>query len=94
MNLDVHVDEIQGSQMAAKIMGKFSISDMRLDFTAIAFGRIGGQNVGVKLSEVVQSSLRDAGLDPEEVAMSLQKDLLEGNLSIPDGVTREQFVDD
>ena len=94
MNLDVHVDEIQGSQMAAKIMGKFSIADMRLDFTAIAFGRIGGQNVGVKLSEVVQSSLRDAGLDPEEVAMSLQKDLLEGNLSIPDGVTREQFVDD
>ena len=94
MNLDVHVEEIQGSQMAAKIMGKFSISDMRLDFTAIAFGRIGGQNVGVKLSEAVQSSIRDAGLDPEEVAMSLQKNLLEGNLSIPEGVTREQFVDD
>ncbi len=94
MNLDVHVDEIEGSQMAAKIMGKFSASGMRLDFTAIAFGRIGGQNVGVKLSESVQSSLKDAGLDPEEVAMDLQKDLLEGKLSIPDNVTKEKFIDD
>ena len=54
MNLDVHVEKIQGSQMAAKIIGKFSASGMRLDFMAIAFGRIGGQNVGVKLSEQVQ----------------------------------------
>ena len=44
MNLDVHVEKIQGSQMAAKIIGKFSASGMRLDFMAIAFGRIGGQN--------------------------------------------------
>ena len=94
MNLDVHVEKIQGSQMAAKIVGKFSASGMRLDFMAIAFGRIGGQNVGVKLSEQVQTSLKNAGLDPEDVAMRLQKNLLEGNLSIPENVTREEFVDD
>ena len=35
-----------------------------------------------------------AGLDPEDVAMRLQKNLLEGNLSIPENVTREEFVDD
>ena len=75
MNLDVHVEKIQGSQMAAKIIGKFSASGMRLDFMAIAFGRIGGQNVGVKLSEQVQASLKNAGLDPEDVAMRLQKNV-------------------
>ncbi len=37
--------------MAAKITGNFVINENSFRFTAIAFGRIGGQNVGVKLSK-------------------------------------------
>ncbi|MDI1495839.1 MAG: hypothetical protein K8823_1147 [Cenarchaeum symbiont of Oopsacas minuta] len=94
MNLDVHVKQINGTQMAAKIKGTFTISRTTLDFTAIAFGRIGGQNVGVKLSDVVQEELKKLNLDPEDIAMQLQKNLLQGDLTIPDNVTKEEFIDD
>ena len=44
--------------MAAKINGTFDIDDNSFEFTAIAFGRIGGQNIGVKLSEETQNKLK------------------------------------
>ena len=40
--------------MAAKISGIFEIDKNSFPFTAIAFGRIGGQNVAVKLTEDVE----------------------------------------
>ena len=49
MNLKVHINNIHGSQMAAKITGTFEIENNSFRFNAIAFGRIGGQNVGAKL---------------------------------------------
>jgi len=42
--------------MAAKITGKFSIDDNDFRFTAIAFGRIGGQNVGAKISKKLKKN--------------------------------------
>ncbi len=45
--------------MAAKIVGNFSIEQNSFPFTGIAFGRIGGQNVGVKLTEEVEKKLLD-----------------------------------
>ena len=48
MDLKVHINNIHGSQMAAKITGKFTLDNNEFRFTAIAFGRIGGQNVGAK----------------------------------------------
>ena len=43
--------------MAAKITGKFEIDNNSFRFTAIAFGRIGGQNVGVKISKTTEKAL-------------------------------------
>jgi len=63
-------------------------------FTAIAFGRIGGQNVGVKISKTTEKSLEKLGYNVEEIIMTLQKNLLQGNLSLPEGLKRETFVDD
>ena len=80
--------------MAAKIIGKFEIEHNLFKFTAIAFGRIGGQNVGVKISKTTEKSLEKLGYDVEEVIMTLQKNLLEGNLSLPEGLKRDTFVDD
>ena len=88
--MDVHI-----SKMAAKIDGKFTLDGKtEFPFEAIAFGRIGGQNVGAILSESVESDLRVAGYDPEDVIMQLQKSLLQGDLTLPEGLSRETFADD
>ncbi len=94
MELKVHINNIHGSQMAAKIMGKFTLDDNEFRFTAIAFGRIGGQNVGAKLSKITEKELEKLGYDVEEVIILLQKNLLQGDLTLPEGLSRESFVDD
>ena len=94
MDLKVHINNIHGSQMAAKITGKFIIDENDFRFTAIAFGRIGGQNVGAKLSKSTETELEKLGYDVEEVIMLLQQNLLQGDLTLPEGLTRESFVDD
>jgi len=80
--------------MAAKINGTFDIDDNSFEFTAIAFGRIGGQNIGVKLSEKTKNKLKSLEYNVEQVIDELQKKLISGNLSIPDGLKRESFIDD
>ena len=94
MDLKVHINNIHGSQMAAKITGKFTLDEHDFRFTAIAFGRIGGQNVGAKLSKETESELKKLGYDVDEVIMSLQTNLLQGNLTLPEGLKKESFVDD
>ena len=80
--------------MAAKINGTFEIDDNSFEFTAIAFGRIGGQNIGVKLSEETENELKSFEYNVEHVIDDLQKKLVSGILSVPDGLKRESFVDD
>ena len=94
MDLKVHINNIHGSQMAAKISGNFTIDDNSFRFTAIAFGRIGGQNIGAKLSKETEKKLESLGYDVDEVIMNLQKNLLHGDLTLPEGLKRESFVDD
>jgi len=90
----VHVNNVDGTQMAAKIEGTFEIDTNSFEFLAIAFGRIGGQNIGVKLSEETENKLKELGYVSDKVVDELQKKLISGNLSIPDGLKRESFVDD
>ena len=94
MDLKVNITNIHGSQMAAKITGNFTIDDNSFRFTAIAFGRIGGQNIGAKLSKETEKKLESLGYDVDEVIMNLQKNLLHGDLTLPEGLKRESFVDD
>ena len=94
MDLKVHINNIHGSQMAAKITGTFTIDGNSFRFNAIAFGRIGGQNIGAKISKATESKLKKFGYDIDTVIMSLQKNLLQGNLTLPDWVKKESFVDD
>ena len=94
MDIKVNINNIHGSQMAAKISGNFVIDDHSFRFTAIAFGRIGGQNIGAKLSKETEKKLELLGYDIEEVIMTLQKNLLHGDLTLPEGLKRESFVDD
>lgn len=94
MKLSVYVNNMHGSQMAAKITGRFTVDEHSFRFTAIAFGRIGGQNVGAKLSRVTQQELKRLGYDVEEVIVSLQSHLLRGEMTIPKGLKKESFADD
>ena len=80
--------------MAAKIEGTFGLDDNTFDFLAIAFGRIGGQNIGVKLSEEIENKLKELGYNVDEIIGELQKNLISGNLNIPDNLKRESFIDD
>ena len=80
--------------MAAKINGTFEIDADSFEFLAIAFGRIGGQNIGVKLSEETENKLKSLEYNVEEVINELQKKLISGDLSVPEGLKRESFIDD
>jgi hypothetical protein len=94
LDIKVHVSNVDGTQMAAKINGTFDIDNNSFEFTAIAFGRIGGQNIGVKLSEETQNKLKTLEYNVDQVIDDLQKKLVSGSLSVPDGLKRESFVDD
>ena len=80
--------------MAAKIIGKFIVDNNEFRFTAIAFGRIGGQNIGAKISKNTEKKLEKLGYDPEDIILLLQRNLLQGDLTLPEGLRRESFVDD
>jgi len=94
MDLKVHINNLHGSQMAAKITGKFILDGNEFRFTAIAFGRIGGQNIGAKISKTTEKELEKLGYDVEEVIILLQRNLLQGDLTLPEGLTKDSFVDD
>ncbi|MDH3191334.1 MAG: hypothetical protein OEM18_01425 [Nitrosopumilus sp.] len=93
MNLKVHINNVHGSQMAAKITGKFTVDKYTFRFNAIAFGRIGGQNVGAKISKTTEKELKRLGYDVDKVITSLQANLLQGDLTLPKGLKRESFAD-
>ena len=80
--------------MSAKIIGNFVIDKNSFSFNGIAFGRIGGQNVGVKLTEDVEKNIKDLGYDLDVVIDTLQKNLIQGDLTLPEGLQRESFADD
>jgi|TARA_B100001013_G_scaffold105711_1_gene60332 hypothetical protein len=94
LKIIVNIKEIDGTQMAAKIIGDFKIDENSFPFTAIAFGRIGGQNIGAKLSNETENKIKELGYDLDEVIGQLQRNLLQGNLNLPEGLKKESFIDD
>lgn len=79
--------------MAAKITGIFIIDDNSFKFSAIAFGRIGGHNIGAKISKAVQKELVKLGYDVDEIIGELQQKLVRGDISLPEGLKKESFAD-
>ena len=94
MDLSVNIKNLKGTQMAAKITGTFVVSNNVFPFTAIAFGRIGGHNIGAKISKSTEKKLQKLGFDANEVIDELQKSLIQGNITLPEGLDKESFVDD
>ena len=44
--------------------------------------------------KLTETELKKLGYDVEEVIMTLQQNLLQGDLTLPEGLKRESFVDD
>lgn len=79
--------------MAAKITGIFIVDSRSFKFSAIAFGRIGGHNIGAKISKSIQKELVKLGYDADEVINELQQKLVHGDISLPEGLKKESFAD-
>jgi hypothetical protein len=94
LEIIVNIKEVDGTQMAAKIIGDFQIDKNSFPFMAIAFGRIGGQNIGAKLSDETENKIKELGYDIDEVISELQRNLIQGNLNLPEGLSKESFIDD
>lgn len=93
MQVDVHINDVKGNQMAAKITGTFSVDGNTFKFSAIAFGRIGGHNVGAKISKTTEKALEKLGYDVNAVLDILQQNLVHGNITLPEGLSKESFAD-
>ena len=93
MDIQVHINNVRGSQIAAKITGTFTIDGQPFKFQAIAFGRIGGHNIGAKISKTVEKSLVKLGYDVNEVINELQQRLVRGDITLPEGLTKDSFAD-
>jgi hypothetical protein len=93
MDVAVHINNVKGNQMAAKITGTFTIDSNTFKFFAIAFGRIGGHNIGAKISKTTEKALQKLGYDINEVIDTLQKNLVSGNITLPEGLSKESFAD-
>ena len=93
MNMTVRINNVHGSQIAAKITGTFTIDEQSFRFNAIAFGRIGGHNVGVKISKTTQKMLLKLGYDVDNVIDLLQQKLVRGEIILPEGIKKETFAD-
>ena len=93
MNLQIHIKNVNGSQIAAKITGFFIIDGHEFKFQAIAFGRIGGHNIGAKLTKSVQKELVKLGYNVDEVINDLQQKLVRGDMTLPEGLKKETFAD-
>jgi len=79
--------------MAAKITGIFTIDSHSFKFSAIAFGRIGGHNIGAKISKSTQKELVNLGYDIDEIINELQQKLVKGDITLPEGIKKESFAD-
>ena len=93
MNIQVHINNVRGSQIAAKITGTFAVDEHSFKFQAIAFGRIGGHNIGAKISKTVEKDLIKLGYNVDEVINELQQKLVRGDITLPEGLTKDSFAD-
>ncbi len=72
----------EGGGVASFLTGYVMYHGEKLPFEAVAYGRIGGQNVSPTLSSVAVERLEKLGMDPEVFAASLQRKLVEGEITV------------
>ena len=82
----VFVKSTSGSEIASKLSGYFVVKGHEFRFTAIAFGRIGGHNASIKIPKTTLDKIRKMGIDPEQLQVTIQRKLIEGDIILPEGL--------
>ena len=82
------VDDVSGGDIANIIRGSIIAKGEKVRFTAIAYGRYGGQNVAPKLSAAAKKKLKGIFGDLDAFEEDFQLRLVEGGFDInpKDGV--------
>jgi hypothetical protein len=82
----IFVKSASGSEIASKLSGYFVVEGQEFRFTAIAFGRIGGHNASIKISRTTLDKIKKMGIDPEQLQVTIQRKLIEGDIVLPEGL--------
>jgi hypothetical protein len=83
LKVDVFINNSSGGEVASKLTGYFIVNNKSFRFSAIAFGRIGGHNISLKLSTSSINKLKIMEIDPEKLQLIIQRKLIEGDVNLP-----------
>jgi hypothetical protein len=83
LKVDVFINNSSGGEVASKLTGYFVVKNKSFRFSAIAFGRIGGHNISIKLSTSSINKLTTMEIDPEKLQLTIQRKLIEGDVNLP-----------
>lgn len=83
-DVTVYVLSASPSEIASKVNGYFTVRSEKIRFKAIAFGRIGGHNVNVKIAKKDEERLRKIGVDPEALIIKVQRKMVLGDMIMPE----------
>jgi hypothetical protein len=82
LDININIKHVVEGALASKLSGYFLIHDNKFNFSAVAFGRIGGHNINVKISRTTSDKIRKLNLDPEIVILIIQRKIIEGDITI------------
>ena len=79
-DVTVFITNASGEGVASKIQGYFILNNERFRFSSIAFGRIGGHNVSLKIANSSLQKIKKMGIDTENLQLIIQRKLIEGDV--------------
>ena len=88
--ITIFVKSARGSNIASKLTGYFLINNNKFRFTAVAFGRIGGHNIALTIAKKTINKIRQMGIDPNILQLTIQRKLIEGDVILPEGLRIDQ----
>ena len=83
IKVDVFINNSSGGEVASKLTGYFVVKNKSFRFSAIAFGRIGGHNISLQLSNLSINKLKKMEMDVEKLQLTIQRKLIEGDVNLP-----------
>lgn len=78
----VVIDEVTGGEIANILRGHIIVSEQRIRFTGVAYGRYGGQNVAPRFSPAAKKKLKMVFGDLARFEEDLQMKLISGDFDV------------
>lgn len=85
----VKIRSVSEGEITNFIKGSVVIRNVKIYFTAIAYGRVGGQNIFPILGRPAKKKLKGLEIDIEEFELDLQRKLFAGEIDITAARLRE-----